>query len=62
MAPRRLGSAIQYQDITRALKGITDFYPPESCLRELLQNADDAGATEIVGRPSFLLCNNIDSI
>lgn len=48
MAPKPIGSSAQYQDITQVLKGITDFYPPESCLRELLQNADDAGATEIV--------------
>lgn len=48
MAPKPIGSSAQFQDITQVLKGITDFYPPESCLRELMQNADDAEATEMV--------------
>ena len=37
----------QRQSITTAIKGICEYYPPNTCLRELLQNADDAGATEI---------------
>ena len=35
------------QPITTALRQICEGYPPSSCLRELLQNADDARATEI---------------
>ena len=37
----------QRQAITTAIKNICQYYPPNTCLRELLQNADDAGATEI---------------
>ncbi len=37
----------QRQPITTAIKGYCQYYPPNTCLRELLQNADDAGATEI---------------
>lgn len=37
----------QNQPITTALKTILKYYPEQTCLRELLQNADDAGATEI---------------
>ena len=37
----------QRQPITTAIKNICQYYPPNTCLRELLQNADDAGATEI---------------
>ena len=37
----------QHQPITTTLRTICESYPPSTCLRELLQNADDAGATEI---------------
>lgn len=37
----------QTQPITTALRNICESYPPNTCLRELLQNADDAGASEI---------------
>ena len=37
----------QQQPITTALRQICEGYPSSTCLRELLQNADDAGATEI---------------
>ena len=37
----------QKQAITTAIKNICEYYPPNTCLRELLQNADDAGASEI---------------
>ncbi|KAL8825255.1 MAG: hypothetical protein Q9191_004524 [Dirinaria sp. TL-2023a] len=37
----------QHQPITTALRQICDSYPAATCLRELLQNADDAEATEI---------------
>lgn len=37
----------QHQPITTAIRTICDSYPPDTCLRELLQNADDAEATEI---------------
>ena len=37
----------QRQPITTTLRNICDSYPPNTCLRELLQNADDAKATEI---------------
>lgn len=37
----------QKQEITTTIKNICQYYPPNTCLRELLQNADDAGATEI---------------
>ena len=37
----------QSQPLTTLLRLICESYPPNSCLRELLQNADDAGATEI---------------
>ena len=37
----------QKQPITTALRQICEGYPSSTCLRELLQNADDAGATEI---------------
>ena len=39
------------EPITTRLSGLLKEYPPGvSILRELLQNADDAGATEIVSR------------
>ena len=37
----------QSQPLTTLLRLICESYPPSTCLRELLQNADDAGATEI---------------
>jgi sacsin len=37
----------QKQSITTAIHQICLYYPPNTCLRELLQNADDAGATEV---------------
>ncbi|KAG8527969.1 uncharacterized protein KY384_006885 [Bacidia gigantensis] len=37
----------QHQRITTTLRQICEAYPPNTCLRELLQNADDAGATEV---------------
>ena len=37
----------QSQPLTTLLRLICESYPPNTCLRELLQNADDAGATEI---------------
>ena len=37
----------QSQPLTTLLRLICEAYPPNTCLRELLQNADDAGATEI---------------
>ena len=37
----------QHQPITTGLRIICESYPSNTCLRELLQNADDAGATEI---------------
>jgi len=48
MAPPRAADNFgQRQPITTAIKTICLYYPPNTCLRELLQNADDAGATEI---------------
>src|SRR5204862_915559 len=42
------------QRITTALKNICRDYPPGGgILRELLQNADDAGATEVVSGSSL---------
>ncbi len=37
----------QHQPITTGLRTICDAYPSGTCLRELLQNADDAGATAV---------------
>ena len=37
----------QSQPLTTLLRLICESYPPNTCLRELLQNADDVGATEI---------------
>lgn len=39
--------SVQHQPITTALRQICESYPAGTCLRELLQNADDAEATEI---------------
>ena len=48
MAPPRAADNFgQKQSITTAIRNICEYYPPNTCLRELLQNADDAGATEI---------------
>ena len=38
---------MKHQPITTALRQICESYPAATCLRELLQNADDAEATEI---------------
>ena len=37
----------QYEDLTTRLRNILDEYPGDSILKEMLQNADDAGATEV---------------
>ena len=37
----------QHSPITTILRQICESYPESSCLRELLQNADDARASEI---------------
>lgn len=48
MAPPRAAKNFQQrQPITTTLRTICQSYPSNTCLRELLQNADDAGATEI---------------
>lgn len=48
MGPSRAADNFrQRQKITTAIRSICEYYPPNTCLRELLQNADDAGATEI---------------
>ena len=45
--PPALRNARQTQSITTTLRNICDTYPSNTCLRELLQNADDAKASEI---------------
>jgi sacsin len=45
--PRASKNFQQRQPITTTLRNICASYPTDTCLRELLQNADDAGATEI---------------
>lgn len=47
MAPPAAKNFRQSQPITTGLRVICESYPANTCLRELLQNADDAGATEI---------------
>lgn len=47
MAPPTSRNLKQYQPITTTLRNICQSYPSNTCLRELLQNADDARATEI---------------
>lgn len=48
MAPPRASRNFeQRQPITTTLRNICQSYPADTSLRELLQNADDAGATEI---------------
>ncbi|XMA11556.1 hypothetical protein WAI453_004347 [Rhynchosporium graminicola] len=48
MAPQPIGSNAQKQRLTTALKNICRDYPAGgTVIRELLQNADDAGATEV---------------
>ncbi|KAI9838392.1 MAG: hypothetical protein M1819_005661 [Sarea resinae] len=41
------GTARQNQSITTTIANICKYYPARSIFRELLQNADDAGATEV---------------
>lgn len=49
MVPQPIGNNRQHQRLTTALKNICRDYPAGgTVLRELLQNADDAGATEVV--------------
>ncbi len=47
MAPKPAFHFQQSQPITTGLRIICEHYPTKTCLRELLQNADDAGASEI---------------
>lgn len=47
MAPRPSENFKQTQPITTTLKVICEYYSTNTCLKELLQNADDAGASEI---------------
>lgn len=47
MAPRPSENFAQAQPITTTLKNICEYYATNTCLKELLQNADDAGASEI---------------
>ncbi|KAH7383481.1 hypothetical protein BKA64DRAFT_682440 [Cadophora sp. MPI-SDFR-AT-0126] len=48
MVPQPIGSNAQKQRLTTALKNICRDYPAGgTVIRELLQNADDAGATEV---------------
>ena len=47
MAPRATKNFRQTQPITTGLRIVCESYPANTCLRELLQNADDAGASEI---------------
>ncbi|KAI9891893.1 MAG: hypothetical protein M1814_002278 [Vezdaea aestivalis] len=47
MPPTIARTGAQVQPITTTLKNILQFYGPETCLREILQNADDAGATRL---------------
>jgi len=49
MVPKPIGDNAQKQRLTIALKNICRDYPAGGgVLRELLQNADDAGATFVV--------------
>lgn len=47
MAPRATKNFRQTQPMTTGLRIVCESYPANTCLRELLQNADDAGASEI---------------
>lgn len=47
MAPPAAKNFRQSQPITTGLRIVCESYPANTCLRELLQNADDAGASEI---------------
>lgn len=47
MAPLAAKNFKQTQPITTGLRIICESYPANTCLRELLQNGDDAEATEI---------------
>jgi hypothetical protein len=52
MGPQPIGQNAQVQRLTTALTNICRDYPAGgTVLRELLQNADDAGATEVVRTP-----------
>lgn len=54
MVPKPIGDNAQKQRLTIALKNICRDYPAGGgVLRELLQNADDAGATVMVNALSF---------
>lgn len=46
MAPRASKNFEQRQPITTTLRSICESYPANTNLKELLQNADDAGASE----------------
>jgi sacsin len=49
MVLKRIADNAQKQSLTAALRNICRDYPAGGIsLRELLQNADDAGATEVV--------------
>lgn len=55
MAPQPIGHNAQVQPITTTLRNICRDYPAGgTVLRELLQNADDAGATEVVSNLELL--------
>lgn len=45
--PQATRHNLQSQPLITLLRLICESYPPNTCLRELLQNADDAGAAEI---------------
>lgn len=57
------GSNAQKIPITTGLRNICRDYPAGgTVLRELLQNADDAGATEVVSNGSFLFTSKLTCI
>jgi sacsin len=63
MVPQPIGQNAQVQRLTTALKNICRDYPAGgTVLRELLQNADDAGATEVVRDFQLLLCPHTDIV
>ena len=47
MAPLATKNFKQTQTITTGLRIICESYPANTCIREILQNGDDVGATEI---------------
>ena len=54
MVPKPIGDNAQKQPLTIALKNICRDYPAGGVvLRELLQNADDARASEVVSSHTF---------